>query len=262
MASIAKANIELARPKDLPFLWEMLTYAASLVPGGAASVPAAQNDAYLSTYLTGWGRADDLGVVAHGTAAGAGRLGAAWVRSGLILAEPRVPELATAIVPGWRGLGLGAALMRDLFGRATGRFDAIILSVRDQNPALRFYERLGFRREGQLTNRVGASRSSCEAARSWRLSRRVSAARHFGTLRHVDDNAGNRDGTGLPDGGPLGYGFSGSSGGEIVGKVSSRWRGYLRLTLSDDSGYAIGMHTETAQKTARTRLRWKSRGVP
>jgi len=155
MASIAKANIELARPKDLPFLWEMLTYAASLVPGGAASVPAAQNDAYLSTFVTGWGRADDLGVVAHGTAAGARRLGAAWVRSGLILAEPRVPELAIAIVPGWRGLGLGAALMRDLFERSTGRFDAITLSVRDQNPALRFYERLGFRRERQLTNRVG-----------------------------------------------------------------------------------------------------------
>jgi ribosomal protein S18 acetylase RimI-like enzyme len=153
-----RPRIELAGADDVPFLWEMLTYAASMSPGGAASVAEAQTNAYLATYVSDWGRPDDLGVVAHDIdedGAGGARIGAAWVRPGLIVAEPRVPELATAIVPAYRGRGVGAALMHDLFRRATGRFDAIILSVRDGNPALRFYERLGFRSERQLTNRVG-----------------------------------------------------------------------------------------------------------
>ena len=138
---------------DVPFLWVMLTHAASMSPGGEASVAEAQADPYLRTYVDDWGRPDDLGVVA---VTGDGqRVGAAWVRSGLIVAEPGVPELATAVVPSQRGQGVGAAMMRGWCAWRPGVTRPIILSVRENNPAVRFYERLGFRRQRELRNRVG-----------------------------------------------------------------------------------------------------------
>jgi ribosomal protein S18 acetylase RimI-like enzyme len=117
-------------------------------------VAAAQADPYLRTYVEGWGRSDDLGVVARGRDDHA-PIGAAWVRAGLIVAEPRAPELATAVAPAHRGRGVGAALMNELLRLASGRFDTVLLSVRAENPALRFYQRFGFRCEREVTNRVG-----------------------------------------------------------------------------------------------------------
>ena len=146
-------RLDVAGAGDVGFLWEMLTYAASMAPGGAASVAAAQGDPYLRTYVEGWGRPDDLGVVARDDPGAP--IGAAWVRAGLIVAGPGAPELATAVVPAHRARGVGAALMGELLRQARGRFEAIVLSVRAENPALRFYERFGFQRERQLTNRVG-----------------------------------------------------------------------------------------------------------
>jgi ribosomal protein S18 acetylase RimI-like enzyme len=147
-------RLDLAGAGDVAFLWEMLTYAASMAPGGATSMTAAQGDPYLRTYVeAGGGRPPDRGVAAPPDAGAP--LGAAWVRAGLMLAEPGAPELATAVVPAHRGRGVGAALMGELVRRASGRWDAIVLSVRAENPALRFYERCGFRRAREVANRVG-----------------------------------------------------------------------------------------------------------
>jgi ribosomal protein S18 acetylase RimI-like enzyme len=140
-------------PEDLPFLWLMLTYAASMSPGGQASIADAEADPYLRTYVDAWGRPDDLGVVAID--AGGDRLGAAWIRSGLKVAEPEAPELATAVVPSQRGRGIGEAMLRELVRLASGRYRAIVLSVRESNPAARFYQRLGFLVEREVRNRVG-----------------------------------------------------------------------------------------------------------
>jgi ribosomal protein S18 acetylase RimI-like enzyme len=151
-------NVRIAGDEDVPFLWVMLTYATTMSPGGVVSVPDAMADPYLRTYVEGWGRPDDLGVVAIDARAGGEPgepIGAAWLRAGLIVAEPGVPELATAVVPAHRGRGVGAAMMGELARRATGRFPAILLSVREANPAVRLYERLGFRREREVRNRVG-----------------------------------------------------------------------------------------------------------
>jgi ribosomal protein S18 acetylase RimI-like enzyme len=149
-------RLDLATPDDVPFLWEMLTHAATMTPAGPASIPEAQADSYLRTYVEDWGRPDDLGIIARDQRNDSGKpIGAAWVRAGLIVAAPRAPELATAVVPAHRNHGIGAVMMNELFRHAAGRFDAIVLSVRANNPALRFYERLGFRRERDLTNRVG-----------------------------------------------------------------------------------------------------------
>jgi len=148
-------SVRAADGADAAFLWIMLTYAASMQPGGEDSVAAAQADPYLRTYVEGWVRPGDVGVVACADGADARPLGAAWVRPGLQLAEPGAPELATAVLPGARGLGLGTAMMRALFARAAGSARAIVLSVREENPALHFYERLGFARGRSVRNRVG-----------------------------------------------------------------------------------------------------------
>jgi ribosomal protein S18 acetylase RimI-like enzyme len=146
-------GIRPAMANDVEFLWVMLTYAASMTPVGEASVAAAQADPFLQSYVEGWGRPGDVGVVAA-TLDGS-PLGAAWVRRGLKLAEPDVPELATAVVPEARNCGIGTLMMNELIRLTTTSFRGIILSVRKTNPAVRFYERMGFRRERDIRNRVG-----------------------------------------------------------------------------------------------------------
>jgi ribosomal protein S18 acetylase RimI-like enzyme len=106
----------------------------------------------------GWGRAGDLGVVA----ADDGRpIGAAWVRL-LAGAEKNypaidndVPELAIAVLPEQIGQGIGGKLLARLLEDAKPIYPAIVLSVREANPARRLYERLGFVVVETITNRVG-----------------------------------------------------------------------------------------------------------
>ena len=56
-----------------------------------------------------------------------------------------VPELSVCVLPGYRGAGLGAALVGAAVAEARRRsLPALSLSVEDGNPARRLYERLGF----------------------------------------------------------------------------------------------------------------------
>ena len=158
-----------ATPDDEPFLWSMLTYAASMTPGGAESVEDAKRDASLPWYAHRWGsRAGDLGVVARrGGGEDETLLGAAWVR--LLLegegddaakhkvATTEIPELAIGVAPEHRGRGVGSALLGELVRRARGRYPALALSVRETNPSVRLYERVGFVVERSVVNRVGGS---------------------------------------------------------------------------------------------------------
>jgi ribosomal protein S18 acetylase RimI-like enzyme len=145
---------------DEPFLWLMLTYAASMTPGGPASVEAARTDGGLSWYVAGWSPVDDLGLVA--TADGR-PIGAAWLRR--LDGEPiphkvatrEVPELAIGVLPDHRGAGVGKRLLDELVERSRGRYPAIALSVRDTNPSVRLYERAGFVIEQTIVNRVGGN---------------------------------------------------------------------------------------------------------
>jgi len=148
-----------ATSEDVPLLWLMLTYAASMTPGGLASVDAAQRDAGLTWYVERWGRRPgDLGVVAID--AGVAPVGAAWVR--LLdgdhphkVATSEIPELAIGVDPDHRGRGIGARLLEALVDRARGRYPALALSVRETNPSVRLYERAGFVVERAVVNRVG-----------------------------------------------------------------------------------------------------------
>jgi ribosomal protein S18 acetylase RimI-like enzyme len=49
-----------------------------------------------------------------------------------------------AILPPWRGKGIGGGLMRDILERAAASKRAVSLYVEHHNPARRLYQRLGF----------------------------------------------------------------------------------------------------------------------
>jgi ribosomal protein S18 acetylase RimI-like enzyme len=112
----------------------------------------------LARYVVGFGGEGDLGVVAEG----AGDLsGAAWVRlmvgaaRGYGWVDDVTPELAIAVTPDQVGTGLGTRMLEELLVHARGRFPAVSLSVRRDNPARRLYVRLGFVQVAEVVNRVG-----------------------------------------------------------------------------------------------------------
>jgi ribosomal protein S18 acetylase RimI-like enzyme len=78
-------------------------------------------------------------------------IGAVWAR--LFSAENKnygfvseeIPELAVAVVPEFRGQGVGTKLLESLISAAPAlNLPALSLSVDRQNPALKLYKRLGF----------------------------------------------------------------------------------------------------------------------
>jgi ribosomal protein S18 acetylase RimI-like enzyme len=72
---------------------------------------------------------------------------------GLYLARYGVADLGMAVAAGWRGRGIGSALLAEAIGRArTAGAHKIALQVWPHNAAaIALYERSGFQREGYLT---------------------------------------------------------------------------------------------------------------
>lgn len=123
---------------DVSFLWDCLAIAAHLPDAAAArALPAA------AKHLEGWPRDGDFGVVAPGR-------GAAWARQFSRRDQPDfwvdgyTPEIAIGVLPAHRRQGLGEALLRALMGEAARRGHGLSLNVRDENPAIHLYQRLGF----------------------------------------------------------------------------------------------------------------------
>jgi ribosomal protein S18 acetylase RimI-like enzyme len=153
-------RIRPVTPADEPFLWEMLYYAAQMADDGAASPEDAKRHPFLATYVTGWGRAGDMGVIAVEPTSHQ-PIGAAWIRvlTGTDHTYPAVdentPELAIAVRPSAIGGGAGTQLLTQLLADASAVYPAVVLSVRAANPARRLYERLGFVVVDEVVNRVG-----------------------------------------------------------------------------------------------------------
>ncbi len=138
---------------DLPFLRDMVRHAYYwrwAVPE-TADVPA-------SRYVEGWGRPGDRAVIAIDAGF---PVGAAWYRlfpsdaPGYGFLDDRTPELTIAVVPSRRGRGLGRDLLAALLEQARrDGYGAISLSVERDNPALKLYERFGFKPLRQVGNAV------------------------------------------------------------------------------------------------------------
>ena len=71
------------------------------------------------------------------------------------------------MLPGRLCDGIGGALLGRLIETAGASRPAIVLSVRESNPARRLYERYGFETVARITNRVDGNFAGHEA-RLWR----------------------------------------------------------------------------------------------
>lgn len=135
---------------DLPFLTEMWHLAAFWDPHAfVLSVDDALAIPEIAHYISGWGRAGDVGLIAHDD----DRLpiGAAWYRTftaddpGYGHVADDIPELAIAVVPDARRRGVATSLLDALLDVAKGAgARGLSLSVSHGNPSRRIYERAGF----------------------------------------------------------------------------------------------------------------------
>ena len=146
------ASVRPATTDDVQFLWEMLYEASDAAANGVRDVAALRLHPELARYVEGWGARSDVGVVACDES---GRpVGASWLRlltgeaKGYGYVDEETPEIAIAVLPNYRGRGLGERMLRELLGVAAGRYESVSLSVRAENPARRLYERIGFRAVG------------------------------------------------------------------------------------------------------------------
>ena len=133
---------------DQSLLWEML-YLSLFVPEGKPPFKrSVLEHPDLAKYVRDWGRADDSGFVVVDE--NNQPLGAVWLRLfageeiGYGYVDDFTPELAIAILPEYRGQGIGASLLTRLVETAAASYEQISLSVAAGNPAVRLYQRLGF----------------------------------------------------------------------------------------------------------------------
>jgi GNAT superfamily N-acetyltransferase len=148
-------HIRPAAGADLDVLREMSFYAARWRPGQENdSRKSVLTDDHVVRYLEGWGRPGDMAFVAeeHGRP-----VGAAWIRlftgerPGYGFVDSTIPELSIAVVPARRGSGIGLALLTATLAAARqAGHPAVSLSVEVDNPAQRLYERVGFKKVGQI----------------------------------------------------------------------------------------------------------------
>jgi ribosomal protein S18 acetylase RimI-like enzyme len=145
--------------KDEQFLWEA-QYHAALLDSKDEPMVAVRSNPILAGYVEGWGRVGDMGVIAEYESK---PVGAAWCRlfpkdsNGWGWIDESTPEISVAVLPEFRQMGIGTALLTRLLEIACEKNKMLSLAVRSTNPALRLYLRLGFRilPERNFFNRTG-----------------------------------------------------------------------------------------------------------
>ena len=137
-------------------LLEDFLYNAIFVPPGVDYPPREVIfEKEIFVYIKDFGGRDDCGVVAEKD----GKLiGAAWTR--IIPAyghiDNHIPKLAISVVPEYRGRGVGAMMMIYLFNLLRERgYKRTSLSVQKDNPAVRFYKRLGYKITDEKLDHAG-----------------------------------------------------------------------------------------------------------
>lgn len=103
----------------------------------------------IRVYIEGWGRPDDVCLVALVDDKYAG---AVWTRillgdkKGFGYIDDSTPELAISLFEAYRGKGIGTALMQAMIQRLKAAHCLkVSLSVTKDNPAHRLYRKLGFK---------------------------------------------------------------------------------------------------------------------
>ena len=144
MCKSNEINIRNIRVDDYKYLEDFL-YNAIYIPEGEEYPPREiiyTPEIYI--YIKDFGFKDDCGVVAEIE----GKIvGMAWTR--IIPAygniDTETPELAISVLPEYRNMSIGSKLMLFLFEELTKKdYKRTSLSVQKNNPAVRFYQRLGY----------------------------------------------------------------------------------------------------------------------
>jgi ribosomal protein S18 acetylase RimI-like enzyme len=124
-----------------------LYHAIYVPPGSPEPNPKILNLPDISRYVDHWGRSGDLSVFALDK----GKvIGVCWSRifppstPGYGTIDSRTPELSIALLSEYRGQGIGSTLLNLILSDLKTRARAVSLSVAEDNPALRLYQRFGF----------------------------------------------------------------------------------------------------------------------
>jgi ribosomal protein S18 acetylase RimI-like enzyme len=139
---------------DEPILWEMLYQGLQTTGGDAGPSRETIRRPEYARYVEHWGRGGDTGFLARDTKSGE-LLGAVWMRSAG--AQHETPELAFAVKPGHRRRGIGAALLTQLV-KENPQHSSVSIRASAKNPAVRLYERFGFKVVQQSEQAVTMSR--------------------------------------------------------------------------------------------------------
>ncbi len=146
-----KPTLYFLRSSEQKILTDMLPYAMRLddVNKSLSDVPK------LAIYSEFYGyTSKDLGLYAL---ADNQLAGAVWIRrlnadhssNGYI--DDKTPILNIAVLPEFRGKGIGSQMIEQLFIEAGALYDQISVSIVHDTPAISFYERHGFIRHGNTS---------------------------------------------------------------------------------------------------------------
>ena len=134
---------------------DLLHYAARLDENGETL----DAHPYLEQYHRNYGNYNgDIGVYAFVDNKVAG---GAWVRmllNGFGHVDTNTPELTVAVLPEYRNQGIGTMVLEQLMKEVANIYPQMSLSVREDNPVINLYERLGFEKVdgSEQTNAVGS----------------------------------------------------------------------------------------------------------
>jgi ribosomal protein S18 acetylase RimI-like enzyme len=141
--------------EDEAALWDMLYQALYTSEGGPPRDVIRQPE--FARYVEGWGRQGDIGFVAIDNE-NSEALGACWLRI-FSDAPGATPELAFAVRPQMRRRGIGAALLTQLVKLHPPDAE-IRIPAPANNPAIRLYERFGFKVVNQTADAVRMQRQT------------------------------------------------------------------------------------------------------
>ena len=139
------AEIRPLKPEEIPLLEEFL-YQAIFIPQGLEPLPRSiLKEPDLEMYIKDFSQQpDDWALAAEMDGL---LVGAVWVRimKDYGYYDDRTPSLSISFLPEFRGKGLGQQLMTAMLDllKAKG-YPSVSLSVSKDNPAVGFYQRLGF----------------------------------------------------------------------------------------------------------------------
>ena len=139
------AEIRPLKSEKIPLLEEFL-YQAIFIPQGLAPLPRSiLKEPELEMYIKDFGQQpDDWALAAEVDGL---LVGVVWVRimKDYGYFDDQTPSLSISFLPDFRGQGLGQQLMTAMLDLLKEKgYPSVSLSVSKDNPAVHFYQRLGF----------------------------------------------------------------------------------------------------------------------